>query len=44
MIASPLAALHCNFDAGLWLNSGRIKSFLLRIHAVRGETIITGDH
>ena len=44
MIASPLAALHCHFDAGLWANSGSIKSFPLLIHVVRGETIIAGDH
>ena len=44
MIASPLVALHCNFDAGLWLRSGCIKSFPLLIHVVRGETIIAGDH
>ena len=35
MIAPPLAALHCNFDAGLWLNSGCVKSFPLLIHVVR---------
>ena len=44
MTTSPLAALHCNFDAGLWLKSGCIKSFPLLIHEVRGETIIAGDH
>ena len=44
MIVSPLAALHCNFYEGLWLNSGCIKSFPLLIHVVRGETIIAGDH
>ena len=43
MIASPLAALHCNFDAGLWLNSGCIKSFPLLILEVGCETIIAGD-
>ena len=28
---SPLSALHCNFDEGLWLNSGCIESFPLLI-------------